>query len=248
MSDVINLKNTVSGKFQALIEALSELGPVVNNMESQFGTLGMVSKIEEYLQTLISKKLGWNIKIHSEIKNDRYVTKILASTIIPTIFLSRKFTLDIIKAAKKGDVSSVVKKLKKELFSIVHSVRDEGVDPFEENYNPYSYIIVEGSTVGTCFHAAVPVDSISLVDTDSADKAYIAQELKNKKNHFILRPTTEQVRSCLVNFCKRNNLKEYLKILKSGNIRIIKEHIQEDVNKSYKILGNNIILSNIRYK
>lgn len=245
MASIIDFKNTTQGKFQALIEALSKLGPTIMSIEQQFGTLGMVSRVEKLLEILMEKKLGWNVKIYPEIKSN-YIIKILINTILPTLHLSRRFTIDIIKAARAGDVTPVVRKLYSDLQNVAKSVRDQGEDPFEESYNKYSYIMVEASTVGGCFHAALPVNAISLVDTDDADQAYVAQELENKKDHFILKPTTEQVRSCLINFCKEHNLKEYLKIVRTGNIRIIKEHIQEHFNFSYKILGNNISLSKIR--
>lgn len=245
MAGVINLRNTTQGKFQLLVDALNKTGPVIKDLEAQFGTLGMVSRVEKYLEILMAKKLGWNVKIYPEIKNS-YIIKIMTSTIIPTLILSRKFALDIIKAAKSNAIPVVVKDLKNQLAAAAHSVRDDGVDPFEESCNKYNYIMIEASTAGGCFHGAIPVNAISLVDTDDADQAYVAHELKNKKDHFILKPTTEQIKNHLVRFCRENNLEEYLKILRSGNIIIIKEHIQEDVNKNYKILGKNIILSKIR--
>lgn len=249
MSEVIDIHNTTQGKFQSLIEALSKLGPTLQNMEAQFGILGTVAKVEKLLEILISKKLGWNAKIYPEIKNN-YIIRILTSTIVPTLHLSRRFTIDLIKAARKGDVSPVIKELKNQLNTAAHLVRDKGIDPFEENIvrYPFSYIVVEASTIGGCFHAALPVNAISLVDTDDADNAYVAQELKDKKDHFILKPTTEQIRNCLTQYFKVHNLREYLKIATVGDIKIIKEHLQEDVNKNYKILGNKISFSNIYHK
>ena len=43
-------------------------------------------------------------------------------------------------------------------------------------------------------------------------------------------------------------LNKYLKIAMLGNYKIIKEHIQENINKNYKILGNKIIVSSIYNK
>ena len=244
--DVIALQRTIGGKFQSLIDDLNQFTNVINDLEGQFGQLGMVTRVEKLLERAMAKKLGWNIKILPEIDKE-YVKNISISTIIPTLILSRKFTTDLIKALKQGDCKNILLKLKNDLKSKVEDVR-QGIDPFEEKLN---YIVIEASTAGGCFHAALPVNALSLVDTDDADKAYVAKE--TKKDHFVLKPTKEYLQKTLFKALNNMNFTEeqkqnYLRIINNGVFKIIKEHIQESVTKHYKILGNKIIISNIYNK
>ena len=244
--NVINLQNTISGKFQTLINSLNELKGSIVNLESQFGQLGMVARVEDLLQRTLSKILGWNVKIISDIDNE-YVRNISIVTKIPTIILSRKFTTDFIKAIQQDSCKDIVLKLKNELKSKAKEVTDKGIDPFDERLN---YIVVEASTAGGSFHAALPVNALALVDTDD-NNSYVAKEIK--KDHFILKPTKEYLQKVLIKALKNKILTEeqkynYLKIIKNGTYRIIKEHIQESFTKHYKILGNKIVISNIYNK
>lgn len=242
MNKVISIFNTTPGKFQALSAALDEFQSLVMNLEQQFGQLGMVSRFEKLVERVAAKKLGWNIKIFPEM-SDKYVLKVLISTIIPTIHLSRKFAIDLIKAIRSGSSSPVIQKLRTQLTNMAKQVR-AGEEPFEERFKT-SYIMVEASTAGASFQAALPVNALSLVDTEDADKAYKAKEVK--KNVFVLKPTTEQIKKCLIEYCLSNGLQPYLEIINKGNIRIIKERILESNNKTYKQLGNKITISNIKY-
>lgn len=244
--DVIALQRTIEGKFQALIDDLNKFQNLMGDLEGQFGQLGMVARVEKLLERAMAKRLGWNIRIIPEIDKE-YVRKISISTIIPTLILSRKFTTDFIKAIRQGDCKNILLKLKNDLKQRAKEVIDQGNDPFEEKLN---YIVIEASTAGGCFHAALPVNALSLVDTDD-DKAYIAKE--TKKDHFILEPTKEYLQKTLLKALKNKELTEeqrenYLHIIKNGTYRIIKEHLQENVNNSYKVLGNRIVISNIYNK
>lgn len=247
---IIALERTTGGKFQNLISDLNKYAGLVNDLEAQFGQLGMVSRIEKLLERSVAKRLGWNVRIISEIDKD-YIRNISISTIVPTLILSRKFTTDFIKAIKQGDCKNILLKLKNDLKAKAQEVVREGNDPFEESMIKQNYIVIEASTAGGCFHAALPVNALSLVDTDDADKAYVAKE--TKKNHFILKPTKEQMKTAIIKALYNKGLSEeqlnkYLKIAMLGNYKIIKEHIQENINKNYKILGNKIIVSSIYNK
>jgi len=244
--DLVAIERTIGGKFQSLIDELNNLQSSVINSESQFGQLGMVTKVEDLLERSMSKKLGWNVKIISEI-DPQYVRNISIATRVPTVILSRKFTTDFIKALKQGDCKSVLIKLKNDLKNKAKEVVNQGTDPFEERFN---YIMIEASTVGGSFHAALPVNALSLVDTDD-DNAYVAKEVK--KDHFILKPTKEYLQKTLIKALENKKLTEeqrqkYLQIIHNGIYRIIKEHIQESISKHYKILGNRVIISNIYNK
>ena len=244
--DIVVLQHTIGGKFQSLIDELNSLQSSIINSENQFGQLGMVTKIESLLERTMSKKLGWNVKIIPDIDSN-YIRKISIATRVPTIILSRKFTTDFIKAIKQGDCKSVLAKLKNDLKSKAQEVVNQGTDPFEERFN---YIMIEASTVGGSFHAALPVNALSLVDTDD-DNAYVAKEVK--KDHFILKPTKEYLQKTLRKALESKKLTEeqrqkYLQIIHNGVYRIIKEHIQESASKHYKIFGNRVVISNIYSK
>lgn len=245
--DVVALQRTIGSKFQALIDDLNKLQNLMGDLEGQFGQLGMVTRVEKLLERLMAKRLGWNVRIIPEIDKD-YVRKISISTIVPTLILSRKFTTDFIKAIRQGDCKNILLKLKNDLKYQAEEVTKNGNDPFEEKLN---YIVIEASTAGGCFHAALPVNALSLVDTEDADKAYIAKE--TKKDHFILEPTKEYLQRTLLKALKNKELTEeqkrnYLHIIQNATYRIIKEHLQESVNNYYKVLGNRIIISNIYNK
>ena len=245
--DIIALERTIGGKFQGLIDDLNKYQNLISDLENQFGQLGMVTRIEKLLERSMAKRLGWNIKILPDIDSS-YIKRIMISTIVPTLILSRKFTLDFIKAIKQGNCKNILLKLKSDLKQQAEDVVRKGIDSFEERLN---YIIVEASTADGCFHAALPVNALSLVDTDDANKAYIAKE--TKKNYFILKPTKEYLQKTLLNAINSKELTEeqkrkYLYIINNGVYRIIKEHIQESTNKNYKVLGNKIIISNIYNK
>lgn len=250
MQNVVDLKGSTSSKFQNLCNALNDIAPTIQNIENQYGTLGMVARVEQLLERIITHKLGWNVRISAEIRY-HYIIKISIHTPIPVLYLSRRFSIDLIKAARKGDVCPVVKELRNQLIKAVNAVKT-GHDPFSEsvpNYS-FSYIIVEASTADGCFHAALPVNALSLVDTDDADTAYIAKELKHKKNHFILEPTKEYLQATLLDVINSYNIDEttkrkYYKIIKEGKYKIIKDHIQEDLNNCYKILSKKVLISNI---
>lgn len=244
--DVVALQHTIGSKFQSLIDELNSLQSDIVNSENQFGQLGMVTKVENLLERTMSKKLGWNVKIISDIDSN-YVRNISIATKVPTIILSRKFTTDFIKAIKQGDCKSVLLKLKNDLKSKAKEVVQQGIDPFEEKFN---YIMIEASTADGCFHAALPVNALSLVDTED-DQSYIAKE--TKKDHFILEPTKEYLQKTLIKALDNKKLTEeqrhkYLQIIHNGVYRIMKEHIQESVSKHYKILGNRVVISNIYSK
>ena len=242
MSKVISIFNTTPGKFQALSAALDEFKPLLANLEQQFGELGMISRFEKLVERVAAKKLGWNVKIFPEV-SDHYILKVLISTIIPTIHLSRKFAIDLVKALRTGSSSPVIQKLRTQLMNLANKVRS-GEEPFEERFKT-SYIMIEASTAGASFQAALPVDALSLVDTEDADKAYRAKEVK--KNVFVLKPTTEQIKKRLIEYCVSNGLQSHLEIVNQGNIKIIKERILESNNKTYKQLGNKSTISNIKY-
>ena len=244
--DVIALQHTIGSKFQGLIDDLNKFQGLLGNLETQFGQLGMVARVEKLLERVMSKRLGWNIRIISDISPE-YVKTISVSTIIPTVVISRKFTTDLIKALKQGDCKNILLKLKKELKEKAEAVYKYGEDPFTEGLN---YIVVEASTAGGCFHAALPVNALSLVDTED-DQSYVAKE--TKKDHFILEPTKEYLQKTLLKALDNKGLSEeqkqnYIHIIKNGIYRIIKEHLQENINKSYKILGNRVIISSIYNK
>lgn len=255
--DVIALQHTIGARFNKLADELDTLQSSIVNMESQFGQLGMVTRVEELLERTMPKKLGWNIRILPQIESN-YVLDITHSLLakaynsLPTIKLSRKFTTDFIKAIKQGSCKSVINKLKEELKEKATAVYKRGEDPFEENLytKNLNYIVVEASTAGGCFHAALPVNALSLVDTED-DQSYVAKE--TKKDHFILEPTKEYLQKTLLKALNSQGLTEeqkqnYIHIIKNGIYRIIKEHLQENINKSYKILGNRVIISSIYNK
>lgn len=139
------------------------------------------------------------------------------------------------------------------MIHIVKSVRS-GTDPFDEQYIIFEVEApVSTDSMGTLasFKGALPVNKLSLVDTEDADKDYVAKEVK--KNHFILKPASDYLREAclkaLYNKClSEEELRNYLQIARTGIYKIIKEHISESANYTYKTLGDRISLSPIRYK
>lgn len=246
--DVIALQHTLGGKFQGLIDELNSLGSTINNIESQFGQLGMITRVEGLLERIMSKRLGWDIRFVSDIDKD-YVKNISISTRVPVILLSRKFTTDLVKTLKQGNCKPVLLKLKTDLKNKANEVVNHGNDPFQEKYD---YLIIEASTAGGCFHAALPVEAITLVDTDDANKAYTPEEVK--KDLFVLKPTKEYLQKTLLKALKGKRLTEserqkYENIIINGVYRITKNHIQEAISKHHKILGNHrIVISRIYNK
>lgn len=247
--DVIALQHTIGGKIQGLTNELNSLQDTINNLESQYGQLGMISRVENLLERTMSKRLGWNIKFISDIDKN-YVKRVSIATKVPIIMISRKFTTDVVNALKAGDCSSVLLKLKNELKNIANKVVHQGEEPFKEDFTyNLNYIVIEASTAGGSFHAALPVDALSLVDTDG--DSYRAKE--TKKDIFILEPTKECLQRALIKALDNKNLTEeqkqkYSYIIRNGSYKIIKEHIQESISKIYKILGNKIMISNIYNK
>ena len=64
--DVIALQHTIGSKFQGLIDDLNKFQGLLGNLETQFGQLGMVARVEKLLERVMSKRLGWNIRIISK--------------------------------------------------------------------------------------------------------------------------------------------------------------------------------------
>lgn len=265
IESITNLADTSGRKFQSLADNINELIPTIQQGEAQFGILGLVAKLEGYLKSEIEKKLGLRVVFNTD-KTAGYLVHLSVSGPVPVITLKRKFSLDIINAAKRGDVRPVINTLKSEITNQVKRVR-AGV--LEERYKR-EYLVFEvegpaapggvGDSVGTLasFKGVLPVDKLSLVDTDG-ETDYVAKEYK--KNHFVLHPTKEHfiykpekdylqrtVINCLYNKgLSEAELRNYLHIARNGMYTIIKEHISESANYQYRRLGNSITLSTIRY-
>ena len=249
---VINLENTPARKFQVLADELNKQGASIAALEQNMGVLAMISKLEDLFQSLLKSKLGLSSRFISD-KSSGYIENLLTSSHVPSIILKRRLSLDIANAVKKGDVSPVIGRFKNELVGIVKSVH-RGEEPFDENYLVFE---VEGclptDSQGTLasFKGALPVNKLSLVDREEADRDFVAKEIK--KNHFILKPTSEYLRqACLKALYSKalseEELRNYLHIARTGIYKIVKEHISESANYTYKTLGDKITLSPIRHK
>ena len=65
-----------------------------------------------------------------------------------------------------------------------------------------------------------------------------------------MEPTKEYLQATLLDVINSYNIDEttkrkYYKIIKEGKYKIIKDHIQEDLNNCYKILSKKVLISNI---
>ena len=257
---VINLADTAGRKFQLLADNLNELVPMIQQGESQFGILGLVAKIEGYLKSEIEKKLGLRVNFIND-KSAGYLDHISIAGPVPVATLKRKLSLDIINAAKHGDVKPVINSLRNEIMADVKKVRSGNL---EESYGK-EYLVFEvegpvGDSVGTLasFKGVLPVEKLSLVDTDG-ETDYVAKEYK--KDHFILHPTKEHfmykhekdyIQRAVINALYNKglsevNLRNYLQIARNGIYKIIKEHMSESANYHYRRFGDTITLSTIRY-
>lgn len=262
---VINLADTSGRKFQALADSLNDLVPTIQQGEMQFGLLGLVARVEGYLKSEIERKLGLRVSFIND-KSAGYMDHISVAGPVPVITLKRKLSLDIVKAAKQGDIRPVINTLKNEITAHVKQVRSGNI---EEGFN-LEYIVLEveapaapiaADSLGTLasFKGALPVEKLSLVDTDG-EKDYVAKEYK--KDHFILHPTKEHfiykhekdyIQRAVINALYNKGLSEselrnYLHIARNGIYKIIKEHMSESANYEYRRLGDKITLSAIRYK
>lgn len=257
---VINLSNTPGKKFQLLADSLNQLIPTIQAGEQQYGILGLVSRVEGYLKSEIEKKIGLRV-VFMNNKSPGYLERISIQGPSPVAVLKRKFSLDVIQAAKQGDITPVINELKKEIIDDVKRVRSGQVEEsFKREYLVFEVEGPVGDSVGTLasFKGVLPVDKLSLVDTDG-ETDYIAKEYK--KDHFILHPTREQfiyqneknyLQRTVINALYKkglseNKLREYLQIARNGNYRIIKEHLLESANYHYRKLGETITISPIVY-
>ena len=97
------------------------------------------------------------------------------------------------------------------------------------------------------FKGIQPIEPVSLVDTDGSEKSLVPKEVK--KDIFILQPTKEQLKSNILKYIKTHSIPEndkfnYIKLLNSGSINILKLALTESYN-SYKLISE-IKLSTIR--
>lgn len=255
--DVVQLAGSTGRKFQELADELNRYAPIMVQGEAQFGILGIISKIETMLSSLIQKKFKANVSFVNE-KTPGYIQTVRIQGPKPTIFLKRKFSIDVLKAAKSGDVRPVINSLKDEMYKNVQSVQ-RGENPYNESYLvieceaacPASVQSSDSDGTLASFKGVLPVKKLSLVDTDGKENAYVAKEVK--KDHFILKPTTEQIRAAVINALYNHGLSEqelsnYLRIARYGRFTILKERMTESANRTYKCFGDKITLSSIDYK
>lgn len=266
---VIALKDNMLAKINKLFNDVGEfvMQQVPNQINMGMTDLFQVSKkIENYLLSMIEKELGVNAEFVKSIGNS-YIRKIYFAN-RPRLILDRKLVMDVTKIAlQKTTPNEIAKQFRNELKAIIDSVKS-GNDPFGESLVKKAYLVFEAeaaisSTVspsiegnasnGTLasFKGVLPVEPVSLVDTDGEEKVLIPKEVK--KDHFVLKPTKEQLQLAILRNISNSKLSEmdykrYVAITRFGNIKIIKEHLTESLPKVYKRFGDSITISNITYK
>lgn len=266
---VIALKDNMLAKINKLFNDIGEfvMQQVPNQINMGMADLFQVSKkIENYLLSMIEKELGVNAEFVKSIGNS-YIRKIYFAN-KPRLILDRKLVMDVTKIAlQKTTPNEIAKQFRNELKAIIDSVKS-GNDPFAESLVKKAYIVfeaeaaisstvspsIEGNTSnGTLasFKGVLPVEPVSLVDTDGEEKVLIPKEVK--KDHFVLKPTKEQLQLAILRNISNSKLSEmdykrYVAITRFGNIKIIKEHLTESLPKVYKRFGDSITISNITYK
>ena len=266
---VIALKDNMLAKINKLFNDVGEfvMQQVPNQINMGMADLFQVSKkIENYLLSMIEKELGVNAEFVKSIGNS-YIRKIYFAN-RPRLILDRKLVMDVTKIAlQKTTPNEIAKQFRNELKAIIDSVKS-GNDPFAESFVKKAYIVFEAeaaisstvspSIVGNAsngtlasFKGVLPVEPVSLVDTDGEEKVLIPKEVK--KDHFVLKPTKEQLQLAILRNISNSKLSEmdykrYVAITRFGNIKIIKEHLTESLPKVYKRFGDSITISNITYK
>lgn len=266
---VIALKDNMLAKINKLFNDVGEfvMQQVPNQINMGMADLFQVSKkIENYLLSMIEKELGVNAEFVKSIGNS-YIRKIYFAN-KPRLILDRKLVMDVTKIAlQKTTPNEIAKQFRNELKAIIDSVKS-GNDPFAESFVKKAYLVfeaeaaisstvspsIEGNTSnGTLasFKGVLPVEPVSLVDTDGEEKVLIPKEVK--KDHFVLKPTKEQLQLAILRNISNSKLSEmdykrYVAITRFGNIKIIKEHLTESLPKVYKRFGDSITISNITYK
>lgn len=266
---VIALKDNMLAKINKLFNDVGEfvMQQVPNQINMGMTDLFQVSKkIENYLLSMIEKELGVNAEFVKSIGNS-YIRKIYFAN-RPRLILDRKLVMDVTKIAlQKTTPNEIAKQFRNELKAIIDSVKS-GNDPFGESLVKKAYLVFEAeaaisSTVspsiegnasnGTLasFKGVLPVEPVSLVDTEGEEKVLIPKEVK--KDHFVLKPTKEQLQLAILRNISNSKLSEmdykrYVAITRFGNIKIIKEHLTESLPKVYKRFGDSITISNITYK
>lgn len=266
---VIALKDNMLAKINKLFNDVGEfvMQQVPNQINMGMADLFQVSKkIENYLLSMIEKELGVNAEFVKSIGNS-YIRKIYFAN-RPRLILDRKLVIDVTKIAlQKTTPNEIAKQFRNELKAIIDSVKS-GNDPFAESLVKKAYLVFEAEAAisstaspsiegnasnGTLasFKGVLPVEPVSLVDTDGEEKVLIPKEVK--KDHFVLKPTKEQLQLAILRNISNSKLSEidykrYVAITRFGNIKIIKEHLTESLPKVYKRFGDSITISNITYK
>lgn len=264
---VIALKDNMLAKINKLFNDVGEfvMQQVPNQINMGMTDLFQVSKkIENYLLSMIEKELGVNAEFVKSIGNS-YIRKIYFAN-RPRLILDRKLVMDVTKIAlQKTTPNEIAKQFRNELKAIIDSVKS-GNDPFAESFVKKAYIVFEAEAAITAnpsiegnasngtlasFKGVLPVEPVSLVDTDGEEKVLIPKEVK--KDHFVLKPTKEQLQLAILRNISNSKLSEmdykrYVAITRFGNIKIIKEHLTESLPKVYKRFGDSITISNITYK
>ena len=258
---VIALKDNMLAKINKLFNDVGEfvMQQVPNQINMGMADLFQVSKkIENYLLSMIEKELGVNAEFVKSIGNS-YIRKIYFAN-RPRLILDRKLVIDVTKIAlQKTTPNEIAKQFRNELKAIIDSVKS-GNDPFGESFVKKAYLVFEAeaaisSTVSPSIEGnasnGTPVEPVSLVDTDGEEKVLIPKEVK--KDHFVLKPTKEQLQLAILRNISNSKLSEmdykrYVAITRFGNIKIIKEHLTESLPKVYKRFGDSITISNITYK
>lgn len=266
---VITLKDNMLAKINKLFNDVGEfvMQQVPNQINMGMADLFQVSKkIENYLLSMIEKELGVNAEFVKSIGNS-YIRKIYFAN-RPRLILDRKLVMDVTKIAlQKTTPNEIAKQFRNELKAIIDSVKS-GNDPFAESFIKKAYLVFEAEAAisptvspsiegnasnGTLasFKGVLPVEPVSLVDTDGEEKVLIPKEVK--KDHFVLKPTKEQLQLAILRNISNSKLSEidykrYVAITRFGNIKIIKEHLTESLPKVYKRFGDSITISNITYK
>lgn len=255
-AEVLKFSDSLLVKLSQLCDEIDSF--IKEELPNQLSLTGdvfqIVVKLENYIKSLFNKKLGLIVEF---VKNDNpnYIRRIIPAN-KPKMLLNRRLSLDLVKIAKNNlPIKSVKDQLLKEVKNITSSL-SSGKEPFAENLN-VSYIMfeIEGSSAeaGTLasFKGALPVEPVALVDTDGDEKNLIAKEIK--KDHFILKPTKEQLkRAILRNIATLKlsefQIKRYNDLIKSGNIKILKSHLSENQDTLYKKFSNKITISKIYYR
>lgn len=228
----------------------------------------LYKKIEDYLKSIFEKVLG--LKVRYNKSNSKMYILLISFKTIPTIYLNKRLIIDLMKVTKNGEsTTKVTNSLKDDMRYIMNSL-SKGEDPFElsmqESFKK-SYIVFEveapmpiaGNSLlpaadqGTLasFKGVLPVEAVSLVDTDGDEKSLIPKEVK--KDHFVLKPTKEQLQRAILKNILNTKLTEkeynrYAGLIRLGNIKIIKENLTESIDSLYRKFTENITISKIYYK